>query len=314
LVLLAWAQQAPAQLRTPIYREVRLPSGVTLHLMEEGRGPTVIFVHGSTSDYTYWEQQIGAFAQRYHVVAYSRRYNFPNDNPPVSGYSAVMDADDLAQLIQSLGHAPVFVIGHSYGALTALFLAARHPELLRAAVLAEPPVISLLRELSGSNAARGKAIYADIQQRMVVPMNDAFTRGDEEGGLAAFMAYVLNDPNAWAKMSLRDKVEAIRDAREFEVIFPHGTLFPELPVEALRRIQVPMLLMSGARSYPFLSVIDTALVKLLPNSEHIIYPDVGHQMWLLRPELCRRDAERFFQRHGGPAADGAGRHVEGSMN
>src|SRR5579864_8326000 len=92
--------------------------GISLHYVEQGSGTPLIFVHGSLSDGGYWADQIAPFAEHYHVVAYSRRYNFPNDNPPRDGYSAITDADDLAGLIRVLHLGKAVVVGHSYGALT----------------------------------------------------------------------------------------------------------------------------------------------------------------------------------------------------
>ncbi len=64
------------------------------------------------------------------------------------------------------------MIGHSYGALTALFLAVKHPELVRALVLAEPPAVSLLSHLPGEKAQTGKAMFEDIQQlNDILPIN-----------------------------------------------------------------------------------------------------------------------------------------------
>jgi pimeloyl-ACP methyl ester carboxylesterase len=262
----------------------------------------VIFVHGSISDYTYWQGQIPAFAARYHVIAYSRRYNFPNDNPARAHYSAVADAEDLAGLIKAQHLGPVFVVGHSYGALTALFLAQRHPELVRAAVLAEPPAVSLLSSLHDKPAA-GQAMYADIQERLVAPMKTAFAAGDTEAGVATFIDYVFADPHAWHGFSLADKAETIRDAHEWDVVMTAGELFPEITPDQVRAIRTPMLLMSGGRSYPFLAMIDSELAYLLPHNRRIIYGDAGHQMWLKHPDECRKDAEAFFAENGGPAGE-----------
>src|SRR5258707_1404089 len=110
----------------------------------------------------------------YGAFSSSRRYNYPNDNPARTGYSAVVDADDLAALIHALHLGKVVVIGHSYGALTALFLAAKHPELISALVLAEPPAISLLQHFPGGKMKIGEAMFQGLQRRMVLPMQQAF--------------------------------------------------------------------------------------------------------------------------------------------
>src|SRR5450432_4372924 len=72
-------------------------NGAELHHVEKGEGVAVIFVHGGLDDYRVWQGQMDGFSQHYHVVTYSRRYNYPNARAqPRSDYSAVVDADDLA--------------------------------------------------------------------------------------------------------------------------------------------------------------------------------------------------------------------------
>jgi non-heme chloroperoxidase len=256
--------------------------GITLHYVEEGTGVPVIFVHGSLSDGGYWADQIGLFAKQYRAIAYSRRYNYPNTNPARRGYSAVVDSDDLAAFIHTLHLGKVVVIGHSYGALTGLSLAARHPELVRALVLAEPPAVSLLADVHGDERERDKEMFDDIRHRMVTPM-----------GIRVFMTYVFNDPHAWDKMSQSSRVQTLQDAHEWDVMMTTGTLFPAITRQAVQRISAPVLILMGANSYPFLGVIGRELARLLPKRETIVSPDAGHQMWLQDPEACRRDVEKF---------------------
>jgi non-heme chloroperoxidase len=291
------APQAAAEPAGTAVRVADIGSGITLHYVEEGSGIPVVFVHGSLSDYSYWLAQLHTFAKEYRAIAYSRRYNFPNQNAARAGYSAVTDAEDLAAFIARLHLGRVYVVGHSYGALTALFLATRHPELILAAVLAEPPAVSLLRHLPDEQARKGAAFFADIQQRMVGPMRAEFAKGNTEGGVGTFIDYVSNDPNAWAHMPQANRADTLRDAHEWDVMMTTGELFPEIDPAAIRRMRVPVLVMSGGVSYPFIQYIDQELVRLIPGAESIVYPDSGHQMWFKYPQLCRDDTLAFFSRH-----------------
>jgi hypothetical protein len=94
---------AQGQGDTPTLKKIVVRDGVELHYEERGQGIPVVFVHGSLSDGSYWHDQLAPFAEPgFRAIAYSRRYNFPNTNKPRPGYSAVVDADDLAALIQKL--------------------------------------------------------------------------------------------------------------------------------------------------------------------------------------------------------------------
>jgi len=290
----AGAAGGAATIATPRPGSIAIGHGITLHYLEAGRGAPVVFVHGSIGDAAYWMDQIAAFSKRYRAIAYSRRYNFPNANPAAPGYSAVVDAQDLAAFIKKMHLGKVYLIGHSYGALTALFFATEHPELIRAVVLAEPPAVSLLQHLPAEQASKGQALFADIQARMVEPMKKAFAAGKRDQGVGIFINYVFDDPRAWERMPPADRADTLRDAHEWDVMMTSGTLFPAIDPAAIRKIRVPVLVMSGGISYKFLGYIDQEIVRLIPNSRSIVYPDAGHQMWYKYPVLCREDAEAFF--------------------
>lgn len=305
---------AQAQAAAPAIQTADIGHGITLHYIDQGKGTPVIFVHGSLSDGGYWADQVSAFGNKYRAIAYSRRYNYPNDNAAQPGYSAVTDAQDLAAFIRTLHLGKAVVIGHSYGAYDALFLAAKHPELVSAIVLAEPPAIPLLNYLPGSEAQKGKELAADIQKRMVVPMQEAFRRGDRDAGIGAFLAYVLNDPHAWEKIPQSGRQQMLRSAREWDVMMTTGTIFPDITPREVRKIKTPVLLLSGAKSYPFLGLITEELARLLPNNQSIVFPNAGHQMWYQEPEQCRKDVEEFINRVSGssdhPRHAGTGRANE----
>ena len=268
--------------------------GVRLHYVEQGKGAPIVFVHGSLSDYTYWKAELAYFGRDRRAIAYSRRYNWPNDNVTVAGYSAITDADDLAGFISALHLEKPVIVGHSYGALTALFFAVRHPGVARAMVLAEPPAVSLLKHIEGPDAAKGRAMFEDILEHMVVPMHDAFMAGEREKGVAAFIDYVFGKPDAWDKFSAKDRAETMKDAHEWDVMMTNGTLFPDLPISAVRHIKLPVLMFSGAESYPFLRLTDAELARLLPQVQRFVIPGVGHQMWLQKTEFCRAKTMDFL--------------------
>src|SRR5262249_38252855 len=103
LWLAACAQFVTAQQRSQNALKEIQGNGVTFHYPAQGRGPAVVFVHGGREDYRAWDAQIVPSATKYRVIAYSRRYNYPNQNVDLApDYSARTDAEDLAALIRKL--------------------------------------------------------------------------------------------------------------------------------------------------------------------------------------------------------------------
>jgi non-heme chloroperoxidase len=136
----------------PIQTKKIAMNGTELSYIEQGSGIPVVFVHGSLNDLRTWAFQMGPFSKFYHTIAISRRYHYPNDFTDDGwDYSALNHAEDMATFIEELGLVPAHVVGHSYGAYASTILIARYPELIRASVLCEPPIIPLLGAVQEEN-------------------------------------------------------------------------------------------------------------------------------------------------------------------
>ena len=71
-----------------------------------------------------------AFGRHYRVIAYSRRYHWPNAQPGTNPDASEVQVDDLVVIIRMLKIAPAHLVGHSYGGAITYHLALRHPELV----------------------------------------------------------------------------------------------------------------------------------------------------------------------------------------
>lgn len=109
---------------------------------------------------------MGLYSENNHVFAYSRRYAWPNEKvfDESADYSARIHADDLYNLIQKLGLKKVSLIGHSYGAFTALLMALDHPEIVNLMVLGEPPATPLLKAGTDGRASFERFIQNNIKR------------------------------------------------------------------------------------------------------------------------------------------------------
>jgi pimeloyl-ACP methyl ester carboxylesterase len=99
-----------------------------------GAGQKVVLVHGSMDRASSFGRLMNRLAD-WSIVAYDRRgYAGSAATGPAEGF-----AQQVSDLVEVLGHEPAVVFGHSYGGDVVLATAERHPELIRAALVWEPP-------------------------------------------------------------------------------------------------------------------------------------------------------------------------------
>lgn len=264
----------------PIQR-ADIGGGVSLSYVERGTGQPVVLVHGSLADLSYWEQsqQLAMLGDRHRVIAYSRRYNYPNTNVPTGNHSPLVEAADLARFLEVLETGPVHLVGHSYGAYTALVFAMEHPARLHSLILAEPPLISWLPEIRG-----GAGIFEGFMAKVWDPLAEAFRSGGDEGGLDFTARWYFQQPlgevdPSWQKL-FRDNVTEWR-----ELAFSRAT-YPKLDFERVRGISVPTLLLSGGKNLGgFNDLIDAHLEHLIRGAERVTIPDASHEMFLDAPRV-----------------------------
>ena len=101
--------------------------------MRAGAGPTLLLLHGIGSSATSWQRQFDRLAGDYTLIAPDLR-GYGDSPDPAGPPSLDAVADDLAAL---LDREPAHVVGVSFGALAALALARRHPNLVRSLVLSD---------------------------------------------------------------------------------------------------------------------------------------------------------------------------------
>ncbi|MDP9329481.1 MAG: alpha/beta hydrolase [Actinomycetota bacterium] len=104
--------------------------------------PGLLLHHGLASSSHIWDLMLPRLMRRFKVVAFDAR-GHGRSGKPTSGYGfETVVADALAVARATRLHRPVMV-GHSWGAMVALELAARHPRVLSGAVLIDGGIASL---------------------------------------------------------------------------------------------------------------------------------------------------------------------------
>jgi pimeloyl-ACP methyl ester carboxylesterase len=269
-------------------------NGAELAYVEQGSGDPLLLIHGSLGDFRSWGLQMATFAEQYRVIALSRRRHWPNPWPANDDglCSADTHAADLAAFIDMLDLGRSHLVGSSYGALSALTMAVRHPDLARSLVLGEPPLLSWLTETE--DRAHSDAFQANAWR----PAGQAFERGEPEEGVRRFINGVIGD-GAFDRMPPNVRADMLDNAPEMgiELQTPLDIYFPHLTCADVAGVTAPTLLLTGARSPAMFHRVTDRLEKCLPSAERAVIPDASHSMHGANPVAFNRTVLAFVDRH-----------------
>ena len=268
-------------------------NGVELHYVERGRGEPLILLHGGQGDYRSWAPQMDEFSKSFRVISYSRRYNYPNDNPLTSSYrSADTDAEDLAALIRRLRLGRVHLVGTSAGALAALALAVKHPGMVRSMVLAEPPVHRWAKD-----DPRGEALYREFMATIWEPAAAAFKSGDDEAAMRSLVDG-FGGAGRFDRLTPEARAVAMQNSRFFKAATSSPDPFPEMPKEEVRRLKMPVLIVTGENTIPLHRFVNGELARLLPKAGRATIPRAGHGSARENPQAFNEAVAKFLKERG----------------
>ncbi len=250
------------------------PTGATISYDKRGSGPPLVLVHGSSSDHeTNWAFVMPLLTRRFTVHAVARRGRGETD--ATEGHGVEDEGRDVAALVEAVG-APVFLLGHSYGAQVALAAAARVPDRVRKLVLYEPPWPGILGE---GALARLEGLTGT---------------GDWEGFAAAFFRDVLSVPageldelratELWPPI-VADAEASLGDLRALSRY--------DFRADRFRGLDLPVLLQVGTESPRGLYATD-ALAAALPDARIEELPGQAHEAMTTAPGPYAEAVSRFL--------------------
>jgi pimeloyl-ACP methyl ester carboxylesterase len=214
--------------------------------------PRLLLVHGSVvnAELTWGAQK--PLAERFDLVLPNRR-GFP-PGPDVER----VDFEDEAVWLEQFLEPGTHLVGHSYGGVCSLLLAARRPKLVRSLTVIEPPAFGV---------ARGIPAAAEFMSRA----EEHWTKGPRDPAefLRSFLALVGSSipPGDFSP-------ELLQGARTLMVERPPAEAV--IPFDELSRAPFPKLVVSGAHSPAFDAVCDVLEERL--GAERAVLPGAGHSV------------------------------------
>ena len=265
-------------------------NGVYLAYVEEGRGETVVFVHGAYGDWRTWERVRPTIAERYRFVALSLRYHYPNPWPDNGeNYSVAQHMEDVAQFIRQLNVGKVHLVGSSFGGRLIGYVALKYPELLRSVVMADPSIIA-------PASVEGKAASAEAGKDHAKSVEAAKAGDDKQATILLFNA-VLNDPDAFRKAPVAIQQRVLDNARTVPLFHARPTILPTT-CEQLASLKVPALVLSGENTRASYRYGNETLLSCLPkNTATAVIPNAPHMWYDTNPDAGARAILAFISQH-----------------
>jgi pimeloyl-ACP methyl ester carboxylesterase len=203
--------------------------GTRLQLVRAGAGKPVVLVHGNRGSKDDWFEVTRRLSDDFEVTAFDRRGRGDSEDGPE--YSIEREIEDVLAVIDVCGR-PVHLVGHSFGAVLALLVAARAGDRIDKLVLYEPPIST---EPAADNSLEEQ-------------LDTMVAAGDLDGAVEIFAGAVDVTGDELQTNQSRDRVWAnLRDAvrtagREI------SAAKSVLPIDrlVLEAISVPTLVLLGA--------------------------------------------------------------------
>lgn len=269
--------------------KVAFLNGTELAYIERGQGTQiVVLVHDTLGDYRSWAPQLTALAKNYRVIAYSRRYHYPNHSSGKEhDYTYDINAKELADFIRGLNAGPVRLVGFGYGASIAGMVAAEYPELVKALVITEPAYEQMLDKTMAfrSQFAR-EEIYGDIRKPL--------TKEKSDKGVQMYVDWL--GYQSWAGISAEEQYRKKQNANAL-----HAQTFdaspPNFACDTAKKITAPTLILSGQRRSPNSAEIAGVLSACVPNAERATVSNAGAAVYVDNPAEADKLLVEFLSRH-----------------
>lgn len=241
--------------------------GIEMGYDDVGAGLPIVFIHAFPLNRTMWAPQVSALVERCRCIAVDLRgFGESALADPVS-----MDeyADDVVAVMDKLGVERAIVVGCSMGGYTAFALWRRHPERVRALVLADTKATADTDEARAKRVAlietartQGSTAVANLQIASLIGKTAREKQPDTY--------------DAVHRMIAQTKPEAIVAALEAMMHRPDST-------PTLATITVPTLVIVGEEDVPTPVKDARALHQGIPGSQLEIVTSAGHLANLERP-------------------------------
>lgn len=257
--------------------------GLLFHRMDGGGEPLLI-LNGIAMTVAAWEPVAAALAERFQVIRCDLRGQLMSPGTPPA--DAAGHVAEVAELLEALDAAPAHVLATSFGALVAVLLASRQPQLVRSLVLvaaADRFDGGMGAEVDRWRAACCEALASGDKGRLVDAIHptafSATFRSEHAQVLVARRAQMQDVPDRWF--------------RELEALMAStgpADLGPELAA-----VRCPTLVVAAGHDAFIPRERTEALAAAIAGARFTVLEGAGHAVVVERPDAIVRLVDQFVK-------------------
>jgi pimeloyl-ACP methyl ester carboxylesterase len=255
---------------------------------EAGSGPGVVCLHSNASNSGQWRGLLDILSPTYRVLAPDSYGSGKSADWASDRVIALKDEVAFIEPVLAAAGDAFCLVAHSYGAAVALMVALADPRRVRAMVLYEPTLFSLVDALSPSPNA------ADGIRQTVQAASDALDEQNPNEAARHFIDFWMG-PSTWANTpeSRRLPITAsIINVRRWG----HALFTEPAPLEAFRTLDMPVLYMVGKESPQSALGVARLLTGVLPQVEVVEFDGLGHMGPITHPQPVNEAIAGFLAR------------------
>jgi pimeloyl-ACP methyl ester carboxylesterase len=271
--------------------------GITLNYGEgPNNGPPLVLVHGVGRRWQVFSPLLDALATRWHVFAPDLRGHGKSSHIR-DGYNSQQYAVDVAALLQERVRVPAVIFGHSLGGAVGMWIAAHHPQLVRALVVGDTTM---------TKANFDRSIYPALFRALhaVAKRRGSLDELAEALGGIEMKVPGLDEPVAIRDLPGNDQEALLSWARcvsqvdpDLYMTFVNGSAFEGWDHEyVLQRIKCPTLLLQANPDLGALMSDEEVAqaLRFLAQPVHVSFPTLGHALYMQQPAPVLRALNDFL--------------------
>jgi 3-oxoadipate enol-lactonase len=240
----------------------------------------VVLSNGIFMSTASWAYQVAALKEHFRVLTYDCRGMWQSDHPE-GPYSMEQHADDLAELLNTLGITKAHIAGISYGGEISMTFAAKYPQMCQSLILSSTvsQIDPLLAAIGQSWAAAMRSGDAGMLFDVTLPYN--FSEGYIQENAAIF-------PGTRKRYYDMD----LKSAAELMSAFIRLNITPDLS-----KIIAPTLVLVGEEDILKPRKYAELIASSILGAELAVIPHAGHAVCLEKPGVFNDLLLGFVLKH-----------------